>query len=250
MGQNPMDVPIPGSMLRPEKDKYNLYKSIVQIKIENKQNEVSYGSGFFIRFMKNNKPFYCLMTNEHVIDKDMINNEEKFQIIYDNQSKSLNIELNRKERLIQNFKGLLNIDATIVEIIEKDNINKAYFLLPDLDYKDGYEKFIGKKIEIPQFPGGRELHVAEGEIKRINLSNNKYQLVHLVSTERGSSGSPIILKGKKCVLGIHRAGNEVREQNYGDFIGPINDIINQIKRNGEGVEYYGNGKIKYEGNYR
>ena len=71
------------------------------------------------------------MKNEHIIDKDMINNEEKFQIIYDDQNKSLNIELNKKERLIQNFKVLLNIDATIVEIIEKDNINKAYFLLPD-----------------------------------------------------------------------------------------------------------------------
>ena len=52
-----MDVPIPGSELRPKKDNYNLYKSIVQIKIENKPNEVSYGSGFFIRFMKINNHF-------------------------------------------------------------------------------------------------------------------------------------------------------------------------------------------------
>ena len=33
------------------------------------------------------------------------------------------------------------------------------------------------------------------------------------------------------------------------MIGPINAIINQLKKNGEGIEYYENGNKKYEGNF-
>ena len=54
---------------------------------------------------------------------------------------------------------------------------------------------------------------------------------HTASTDKGSSGSPIFLKGTTEVIGIH-AGNEVIENetgpNYGFFIGPIYNYIKQI----------------------
>ena len=54
---NPIyDVPIPGSLLDKKEDKYILYKSIVQIIIERPKGEL-YGTRFFIKFMKNRKPF-------------------------------------------------------------------------------------------------------------------------------------------------------------------------------------------------
>ena len=224
---------------------YNICKSTVFIKYNKKT-----GSGFFIKFSKINKPFYCLMTNEHVINSQMILNKEEINIRFDNKKRELTIKLNEKERIIKTFK-YLKIDATIIEILEKDNITDDYFLLPSLDYinENGYNYFVSKEIEIPQFPGGKELSFSKGIIKEVYLDNDQYQFSHLASTESGSSGSPIVLKGQECVLGIHKGGSEIEEKNYGDFIGPINDIIHTLKKNGEGIEYYKNGKIKYEGNF-
>ena len=67
--------------------------------------------------------------------------------------------------------------------------------------------------------------MSKGEIKGINYEDNKYEFIHSASTLTGSSGSPIILKGKESVIGIHKAGNEIKKENYGDFIGPIINII-------------------------
>ena len=101
------------------------------------------------------------------------------------------------------------------------------------------------EIQITQFPMGENLSLSKGKILKIN----KYRFSYNASTLSGSSGSPIVLFGKEKVIGIHKGGNENKEKNYGDFIGPINDIINQLKKNGEGIEYYENGNKKYEGNF-
>ena len=43
------------------------------------------GTGFFIKLYKENKPLFVLMTNEHVIKKDMIEKNEKIEVYYNNQ---------------------------------------------------------------------------------------------------------------------------------------------------------------------
>ena len=114
-----------------------------------------------------------------------------------------------------------------------------------------------------------------GIIKEIN----KYEFTHLVNTEKGSSGSPIFLRNSIDVIGIHKEENENKTENYGDFIYPaINIIENEIKKkrnngkyingkyiweddkyyigeyknnipNGKGIKYYSNGNILYEGDF-
>ena len=229
---------------------YKACKSTIQIKYQ-KENKVFNSSGFFIKFQKNKKPFYCIMTNEHSIKNDMIINEELIIILYENKTKELEIKLNEKERLIKTFKDFedFSLDITIIQIIEKDNIADDYFSLPDQDYLDKYDFLISEEIAIPQFPLGGVLQMSKGEIIGINYENNKYEFSHTASTLAGSSGSPIILKGKETVIGIHKGGNISKEENYGEFIGPIINIMNSLKRNGKGIEYYKNGEIKYEGNY-
>ena len=59
-------------------DTYNknlnkLRKSIRRIIINNK----SYGTGFLMELEKENSPFYCLITNEHVISEDLIEKKKK-----------------------------------------------------------------------------------------------------------------------------------------------------------------------------
>ena len=137
----------------------------------------------------------------------------------------------------------MNIDATIVQILEKDNISDEYFLLPNLDYLKGYEQFKNKKIVIFQIPGGNDLNFSTGEI--ININENTYELIHLSSTEKGSSGSPIILLNSLFILAIHKG--TIEDKNLGDFIGPI---IDSLKLNLEYKKEKYLNNDKYEGEFK
>lgn len=184
-----------------------------------------FGSGFFIKFKKNNnKKFYCLMTNQHVIKPEMIEKKQKIKILYDNEEKSLIFKLDQEDRFIKYFMDSLQIDLTAIQILEKDNIEDKYFLEPYDNYKKGCQ-FKGKTISVVQYPLGGKLSMSTGIIKR----NNDITIIHTASTLRGSSGGPIVLKEDDKVLGIHRGGNEHKQQNYGLFIGPVIDDKKNLK---------------------
>ena len=89
---------------------YNLYKvckSVCKIRIKNK-----IGSGFLIKLYRENNPFYCLMTCEHLIKKEAIELSEKMEIYYDNEYERREIELNKNERYIRDYL-YMNIDAVV-----------------------------------------------------------------------------------------------------------------------------------------
>ena len=111
------------------------------------------GSGFFIKFFKRDKEFYCLMTNEHVITKELVEQKQKIDAYYDSEEKNVEIKLNSNERFIKDFK-YITIDATVIEILPKDNIPKHYFLLTLLDYMNNYDELINENIAIIQYPKG------------------------------------------------------------------------------------------------
>jgi len=204
------------------KNTFEICRSTLKIELQNGK-----GSGFFITFERNKKEFYCIMTNEHVITPEMIKDKEEINIKYDNESKSFIIKLDSKERDIQCFKKILNIDLTIIEIIEKDNIKRKYFLESYFNDNEEYEQFLKKAIKISQFPKGKELSLSEGIISKIN-DNNKYEFFHNANTKGGSSGSPIFLEGEIRVLGIHRGGT--KKKNLGCFIGPAINYMKNLKR--------------------
>lgn len=136
------------------------------------------------------------------------------------------------------------MDITIVEILKKDKIGEECFLLPNIQYKNGYDFFKGKEIVIPQFPHGGQLTCSSGIIKNINLY--KYEFSHLASTEPSSSGSPLFLKRNDKVLGIHKQTNEKKVENYGNFIEPI---INSLETDVEIREEISNEGI-YKGEFK
>ena len=109
------------------KSSYNEFECFCKIEINKNQNK-EFGSGFFIKLEKNKKPLYFLMTNEHIISKEIINKKGEITIFYNNEEEKRLIQLN-KERFIKDYSDI-NIDATIVEILDKDNINKNYFISP------------------------------------------------------------------------------------------------------------------------
>ena len=187
------------------------------------------GTGFLIKLFNEDKPFFCLMTNAHIIKDEMIDSKISIEIYYDFENIKKKITLNKDERWIQTFSLL---DITFVEILEEDNISKDYYLLP---YLDDVNDLKNRNIYIPQFPGG-ELSSSEGKILEIK----KYELVYDASTKFGSSGSPIFLENSTKVIGIHKGGNQNKTKNFGDKIIPIINWINGI------TEYYND---QYEGEY-
>ena len=222
------------------------------------------------------------MTCEHIVTKEMIELNESLQIFYDNEKSSFNINLNNEERFIRDYR-YLNIDATIIEILEKDNISENYFLSP-FENKD--YQFKNKEIYIFHYPNGGKLDYSTGNIK--NIDPFLYNFNHLTNTSNGSGGAPIFLKDTNLVIGIHKQKSKINNENIGNFIWPIiislkNDFSyikenyegeyrNSLKegygkciyensnyyigewknglRNGKGVIYNKKGEIIYKGNFK
>jgi len=230
------------------------------------ENETLQGTGFFIKLYIRGQKLLSLLTNEHVIQKEMVDKNENISIFYNLENKYIDINLNKSERFIECYK---NFDITIIEIIAKDNIKDKYFLAPNLETME----FKNKEIYIPQFPGGK-LCNSEGIIRDIN----GFKIIHTAGTDYGSSGSPIFLKNSKKVIGIHKAGNSCFQENYGTLISYLiqslsdkilssnvteNKVYKLVYSNGEiyigqtlnrlrqgkGIHYYKNGKIKIDGNF-
>ena len=285
VNQNHME----GSNLSPMGALIAVGRSVCLIFYYNQNGNRISGSGFLIKLETNddNKPIRCLMSNEHVITKDIIDSNKTIEVSYDDQKGKIKIKLDKNERIIRDFR-YLGIDATIVEILEKDKVKEDLFLLPNIDFNEGYQEYKNKDIYIVQYPGGKGLSYSEGKI--IDIDEITHQITHKSSSQNGSSGSPICLKGSRHILGIHKQGS--KNFNLGNFIRPIVDsfkrglkygittyndaifegeYINTInegkgkikyknkeyyignwkyyKKNGKGVLYYENGTVKYVGDF-
>lgn len=223
---------------------FNIAKCTVKIKIciDEKINK---GSGFFLKFKRNNKIFYCLMTNQHVIKYKYIKSKIEILIKYDNENHYLSLKLDEEERIIICFNKVLDLDVTMIEIIPKDKINDSYFLTPSINPQFNLQK----KILLVQFPLGNTLSFSRGNILGIDCYN-KYYFYHNASTQSGSSGSPIALETDNKVFAIHKATTQDQRYNIGIFIGIIVEIMKEYKKNGNFREYYENGDLKYEGNFK
>ena len=84
-----------------------------------------------------------------------------------------------------------------------------------------------KSIYIIQYPKGIEACVSYGILNKIN----KYDIIHVCSTDCGSSSSPILNLKNNKVIGIHKGTPDYTKNfNYGTLLKyPLNDFINQNK---------------------
>ncbi len=210
---------IPGSKLISLNPILDRYKSVCKIKTVESQS-----SGFLIKLQKRNEDFFCLMTNEHVVTKSMIENENTIKVYYDNEKKKIEIKLNPNERIIEIF-TYLDIDLSVVEILFKDGISTQFFLLPSIDYKNNYDELINENIDIIQYPNG-DLSFSNGKIKKIN----GFEFSYSASTDYGSSGSPIFLKNTAKVIGIHKKRDPIMPLNIGNFIGPAYRYLKDLPK--------------------
>ena len=193
---------------------HEIIKSVCKIIYKNQV-----GTGFFIKLYKDDEELLCLMTNEHVIRKEMIESKEIIDVKYNHEKKWIKIKLDEKERYILYNKEM---DITIVKTIPKDKIKDKYFLLPNINNID----YINKDIYIVQYPEGKYLSYSEGKIKNVD----NFEIIYDASTQSGSSGSPILLKDTTEIIGIHKRGNNYKKENYGTLMNSFIQILNYKKK--------------------
>jgi hypothetical protein len=195
------------------------------------------GTGFFMKVEKFTKTFYFLISNHHVITKDMAFDKSDIIISIEN-GKKYQINLDGRRRALICLSSPIDISA--VEILPSDKMfDEILFLSYDINCGKGqYNQYINKNIYILQHPGGQTTHVSSGKILKIL---NGYELAHSADTNKGSSGSPIILTSNNKVIGVHKSG--AYDNNRGTFIGKLleyvkSKVIEKITIKSDGTKKY------------
>ena len=174
------------------------------------------GTGFFCKIPLYNQLIKFLFTSNHIINKDLIKTGNNIHFVYKLKRKKIEITDNRKCFTNE------ELDYTCIEIFDEDEI-EDFFDVENKEYKDINEHFLNEDIAIIQYPKGGPLKINAGHLKEINENMIK----HTVSTDYGSSGSPIILYERNNeILGIHRGRNTKLNINMGIY---IKFVIEDIK---------------------
>ena len=201
----------------------NLSNSIIRIEYNEKIS-----TGFFMKIYLQQKQRNFLITCEHCISQENIDSKITVLIYYKEENNEIKkeIELDNNKRFMKCFIDI-GIDITLIEIIPEDNISEDKYLLPDLNYKNGYNQYIKRIIFTGGYPNddinkGKKQCFSPGKI--IQFKDKLGNFLHSCATKEGSSGSPLIDKDFQ-VIGIHYGCNDRNTINYGAFIGVIIDEL-------------------------
>jgi len=207
------------------------------------------GTGFFFKQNIKNIPFYnkyFLITCYHVINFNLMNNNNKeLLIIYKNNKHKIQL-INKRIKLSNE-----ELDYKIIEILKTDEIfkkikDKDYFELDNFIMDNESQiNYMNLDICIVQYPDGKDLSFAQG---KINIFKN-YKIYHSISTKKGSSGSPILIQNNFKVIGIHKGGINNKDENIGIF---FKDILNDFKnfKVRPGTSKVSNKKIDFVNDYK
>ena len=219
------DSPIPVSIKGTEKILNQMKKCICKI-----HNKGIKGTGFFckIPYPDPSNHFPVIITNNHVLSKSDIKDNNTITISINDESQFIDIKIDDSRKVYSS----VELDTTIIEIdLKKDNINISLeeFLELDENINKGYLENIYSKhsIYITHYPKGQNIEVSYGILSEIKGN----ELFHKCSTENGSSGSPILSLNTFKVVGIHCGPNSDFTINKGIFIQyPINEFCGIKKK--------------------
>ena len=199
-------------------------KNVCQI-----QSDESQGTGFFCRipFPDMNNMLTVLITNNHIINEELLYEDDAEILIYtENEKNTKTINLNNRIKYTNN-----HYDITIIEIKEQDKIFD-YLELDDnilenlLNNNDTNlnDAFADETVYLLQYPEGI-LSVSYGVVKNVN-EDKKYIFTHMCSTKGGSAGSPVLNLNSNKVMGIHHSGISKKNIAQGTLLNePIKDFI-------------------------
>ena len=152
------------------------------------------GTGFICQTKIKDKTMKLLFTNNHVLDESKIKIDSNIQIKDKDDIKITN------NRFVCTNEEL---DYTCIEIFDNENFKDYFIIDPDINCNNPFKEYKDDLIVIMQYPKNKGLSVAEGNIKE--FKNDNTNIIHSVSTDSGSSGSPIILSTRNLnIIGIHQ----------------------------------------------
>jgi len=178
------------------------------------------GSGFFCKLNLKNETIIGLLTNNHVLNEDKIKLGSKIEIEHNKKKKVIEITKNRFTFTNEKY------DYTCIEIFKNDNINNYFEIDGNIDTDNPDEQYKDQEIIMVQYPKLEEASFASG---KVNSIKKNYKIFHSISTEGGSSGSPIILmSGSLKIIGIH-CGKLKKDKNLnrGNYMKVILEDIQQ-----------------------
>ena len=230
----------PVSLETTEKIIEQMKNCICKINTENGQK----GTGFFckIPFPDFEHLLPILITNNHVIDESILENEKNKVILLLNNDKEIK-EIQLENRIKYTNK---EYDITFIELKENDGIIK--FLELDNNIKTNVNiPYIGESIYILHYPGSKNVATSYGILKNINKENS-FNFEHLCSTDFGSSGAPILNLSNSKIIGVHKEASKKYNFNIGLFLNePLREFSNKKhikKENTSTKSSYGGAVIK------
>ena len=182
-----------------------------------------YGTGFFCKITFEKKIIKVLMTNHHVLNENNFKENKKLNLLLNDEKELRIIDLEIKRETYFNK----DYDLAVIELKENDNIVNYLELDDDLFKNNADIIYLDKSLYVLQYPNGDKACVSYGLLNNIN----KYNIYHKCSTDKGSSGSPILNLRNNKVIGVHRKSSHF-DFNIGTLLNfPLKDFINNQLKN-------------------
>ena len=178
------------------------------------------GTGFFCKLNLKNKSIIALLTNNHILNEDTIKLGSKIEIEHNKENKVIEITKNRFTCTNEEY------DYTCIEIFKNENFNNYFEIDDNIDTDNPNEQYKDQEIMMVQYPKLEKVSFGNG---KVNSIKNNYKIFHSISTEGGSSGSPIILMSSSLkIIGIH-CGKSSKDKNLnrGSYMKVILEDIQQ-----------------------
>ena len=187
-----------------------------------------FGSGFFCKIpytQSNNLLLPVLLTNNHVLSKDAIENDIKIKI--NDETKTLSLKGRKKWTDKE-------MDFTCIEIKEEEDDIHTFFNLDDKILYKNYSNncYLNQNVLIFGInKNDNQIGFSNGVIK----INKDSFFAHTCNSFKGCSGGCIVNQFNNNVIGIHKGeietGNE-KAVNAGIY---IYNVINRIKQSKENI---------------
>ena len=188
------------------KDNTNIKEYIIKYEMETKKNEeIIYTKGIGILCNIPTKNIKALITYNHMINFDVLNNGKKMILYINKKEHEINIKIDRYKYTNE------DLDITIIEILDTDNI-KSFI---EIDKFINSKNYIDSDIISVSLKKDNQLELLDGII--IGKNNDNYES-NIESVKKGI----IVLKDNMKLIGM------IKEKNDKIIIIPLNIIINKI----------------------
>ena len=183
-----------------------------------------YGIGFFCMILNPDisHTMYCLITNNNVINKEMIERNNYIELILNKQRKKINLKNNRKIWINE------ELNYVCIAILEEDKLleNIKPFNINDNCYNENYKLINYDEKEIVLGGNGQNKEIEYFKGVSYYIDKQGLLIYHDCNNEQYLSGGPIILLDDLSIIGIYNGFNNDYNDNNTTYFG---DIIYNIK---------------------